>query len=243
MAETPRGNRSKAPSPATRQQEPIAPVYFFTPDIEREIGKLDSVISARVLSSGNTIEEIHVLASPGRPPKKLVRDIESLLIVHFGIRVDHRKIGIVHLGQEAGRAREAARPQILSVVEKRTEDNFAVVIDLWQDGLVFQGEATMRPGETELHVSSRALLAAIEKLLNLTNIIVIKDVATVTMNGQQIVVVLLNWLMDEEVLSLVGATASQGNPLEAAARATFDALNRKLVRVGWGQKARAPAGL
>src|SRR5512135_2211535 len=105
---------SRPPKPLERLER-VQPVYFFTPDLEREINKLDGVTSCRVLSTGIEIEEIHVISPLDRTPKKVVRDIESLLLVHFGIRIDHRKISIVQLGQSAAPPLTLARPRIKRV--------------------------------------------------------------------------------------------------------------------------------
>ncbi len=223
----PASRRDQSP----RRLDPIAPVYFFTPDLECEIGKLDGVVSVRVISTGLNIEEIHVIATPDRVPKKLVRDIESLLLVRFGIRVDHRKIGIVQLVPGHTLPAESTRPRILSVKKVELPEGIDIQVELDSGGQSVQGSSRVVPGESELAAASRALIAAIEKLLNATDGVHLQEVSLVTLGQQQVVVVLLNWLWDDQVLFLVGATIARDDPLEAAARATFDALNRKLVQV------------
>jgi hypothetical protein len=208
----------------------VQPVYFFTPDLEREINKLDGVTSCRVLSTGVEIEEIHVISPPDRTPKKVVRDIESLLLVHFGIRIDHRKISIVQLGQPAASPSALDRPGITSVEKRTTADGMQVCVEINSNGSSFRGVVAGEAGDSDLQLSSRALILALEKLLNRPGVLALEEVTVLRIGDQDIVLALLRWLLGERIELLVGATVARGDPLEDAARATFDAVNRKLVR-------------
>ncbi len=56
---------------------------------------LPGVISAKILAGENgAIEQIHVLTSSELTPKQVVRNIESALIAHLSMRIDHRKISV-----------------------------------------------------------------------------------------------------------------------------------------------------
>lgn len=62
---------------------------------EELLATLPGVISARIVAAdGGTIEEIHVLTTQDVVPKQTVRNVESALIAHLGLRVDHRKISV-----------------------------------------------------------------------------------------------------------------------------------------------------
>jgi hypothetical protein len=62
---------------------------------EELLQTLPGVIAARIIA-GDTgaVDEIHVLTSNEVTPKQTVRNIESALIAHLGMRVDHRKISV-----------------------------------------------------------------------------------------------------------------------------------------------------
>ena len=62
---------------------------------EELLQTLPGVIAARIIA-GETgaVEEIHVLTTNEVTPKQTVRNIESALIAHLGMRVDHRKISV-----------------------------------------------------------------------------------------------------------------------------------------------------
>ena len=62
---------------------------------EELLSTLPGVIAARIIA-GDTgaVDEIHVLTTTDIMPKQTVRNIESALIAHLGMRVDHRKISV-----------------------------------------------------------------------------------------------------------------------------------------------------
>ena len=62
---------------------------------EELLATLPGVIAARIIASDNgAVDEIHVLTNATVTPKQTVRNIESALIAHLGMRVDHRKISV-----------------------------------------------------------------------------------------------------------------------------------------------------
>lgn len=70
---------------------------------------LESVVSARIdADQSGGIEAIHVLVTGELKPKNVVRNIESALAAHFGLRVDHRKVSV---------ATTVKRPQVVAAVE------------------------------------------------------------------------------------------------------------------------------
>jgi hypothetical protein len=59
------------------------------------LGTLPGVVSVRIEASvTGEVEAIHVLTSVEIGPKQTVRNIESALLAHLGMRVDHRKISV-----------------------------------------------------------------------------------------------------------------------------------------------------
>ena len=62
---------------------------------EELLGTLPGVVSVRIEASpGGEVDAIHVLTSVEIGPKQTVRNIESALLAHLGMRVDHRKISV-----------------------------------------------------------------------------------------------------------------------------------------------------
>lgn len=63
---------------------------------EELLQTLSGVVSVRISVDGTSgnIDAVHVLTTDEVPPKQTVRNIESALMAHFGLRVDHRKISV-----------------------------------------------------------------------------------------------------------------------------------------------------
>jgi hypothetical protein len=210
----------------TAKWQALPTAYFFAPDLEREINRLDAVTSARVLSTGSEIQEIHVLATPERPPKKIVRDIESLLLVRFGLRVDHRCISIVHVEGVQTTYVQNQRPRIITIA--REHDRIRAELGVGSN--LFTGYANVTPELSEVEATARAVIHAIEQLLQTPGVLIIVKTSVSKLSDFEIVMVLVRWLFGEQHEFLVGATMVNDDPLDAAARATLDAINRRLVR-------------
>src|SRR5262245_63354151 len=87
-------------------------------EVEREICRLPDVSIARLVAEGDArISEVHVVAHPGKHPKQIVRDVQSVALASFGLEIDRRVISVVQLGgavvdQEAPRG---PRPSIVAI--------------------------------------------------------------------------------------------------------------------------------
>jgi hypothetical protein len=83
-----------APTPVS----PVSPIAGSVLPIKRAeelLTTLPGVISARIVASEvGAVSEIHLLTTAEVNPKQTVRNVESALIAHLGMRVDHRKISV-----------------------------------------------------------------------------------------------------------------------------------------------------
>ena len=62
---------------------------------EELLATLPGVIAARIVASElGAVDEIHILTTAEVTPKQTVRNVESALIAHLGMKVDHRKISV-----------------------------------------------------------------------------------------------------------------------------------------------------
>jgi hypothetical protein len=212
---------------STPQLEALPPAYFFAPDLEREINGLESVASAKVLSTGSEIDEIHVVAPRDRAPKKVVRDIESLLLVRFGIRIDHRCISVVQLEN----FQTAHPPNLRPLISSVKQENNHVQVDLAVGDRLFVGRAELLSGQDQAAASARAVIHAIEQLLQTPGVLAVLKTQSVEMDQYRAILVLVRWIFAEQQEMLLGASLVHGDIPETAARATLDAVNRRLVRI------------
>jgi hypothetical protein len=76
---------------------------------EELLQTLPGVVSARILATETgSVEAIHVLTGTEVPPKQTVRNIESALVAHLGMRVDHRKISVATSSEPLARGERSA---------------------------------------------------------------------------------------------------------------------------------------
>jgi hypothetical protein len=61
---------------------------------EAAIRRLRDVEGVSVRADGDDIREIHVLTSSERPPKNIVRDIQTVLRTGVGVAIDHRVVSV-----------------------------------------------------------------------------------------------------------------------------------------------------
>jgi hypothetical protein len=66
--------------------------------LEQELCRIPDVNAARIVAdeSGRPVE-VHILASPAKHAKQIVRDVQSVAIAAFGLDIDRRIISVVQL--------------------------------------------------------------------------------------------------------------------------------------------------
>jgi hypothetical protein len=91
------------------EYSPIAGSVLPIQRAEELLATLPGVISVRVLAGPTgAVEEIHLLTSEEVQPKQTVRNVESALMAHLGMRVSHKKISVATTSEpDRARGREA----------------------------------------------------------------------------------------------------------------------------------------
>ena len=86
---------ANAPATHSPLASPIAGSVLPIKRAEELLATLPGVVSVRIVASDTgAVDEIHVLTTAEVSPKQTVRNIESALIAHLSMRVDHRKISV-----------------------------------------------------------------------------------------------------------------------------------------------------
>ena len=92
---------------------PIAGSVLPIKRAEELILTLPGVISARIIAGDSgAIDQIHVLTTSELTPKQMVRNIESALIAHLAMRIDHRKMSVATTSE--------TKPKLLPEEERRS---------------------------------------------------------------------------------------------------------------------------
>ena len=147
---------------------------------EELLSTLQDVVSARIVSDATgAIDSIHVLVMGTSTPKQIVRNIESALMAHLGLRIDHRKISVATTvkrpvtnpeGEPAAVAKQdvvvatAGRALYFEDVEVRGSraKGVACKVTLRRGTEQFVGEAEgFETERSRVEIAARAALAAI----------------------------------------------------------------------------------
>lgn len=84
-----------ANTPPADESSSIAGTVLPIKRAEELLGTLPGVVSARIVAGvSGAVEEIHLLTTDEVQPKSTVRNVESALLAHLGMRVSHKKISV-----------------------------------------------------------------------------------------------------------------------------------------------------
>jgi hypothetical protein len=223
--------------------------------VERELCRIPEVRAARIVADDSGVPvEVHVLASPGKAPKQLVRDVQSVALAARGLDLDHRIVSVVQLDDGNGTAPEpatvmdddleptpAATP---AVPAGPTERVLLESASLLRSGVAATAEVTLRRGEASVRASAdgssaaavtlrlvaEATLDALRDLVPAAGRAAVES-ATIVRSGEREVAVAVLVLVvppNEEVVA-GAAPVRAGGAHEAVARAVLDAGNRRLA--------------
>jgi hypothetical protein len=96
-----------------RPMDAISPIAGTLLPIERAeelLQTLPGVLNVRIVSSSTgEVSEVHILTTTEVSPKQTVRNVESALLAHLGMRVSHKKISVATSEGPAAEAFRAAR--------------------------------------------------------------------------------------------------------------------------------------
>ena len=196
--------------------------------MEGAINKIRGVYAAQVVISDDNVEEIHVIASPLRNPKQVVRDIESMLLVNFSVRVDYRRISLVQM-QEERLFQAEGRPRLVAV---RSVDgpNRRAEVEMEKDGHLFVGSAHSAGEDTDLvRLVCAATIEAIQQTLGERVTYKVDQIEQITIDHMQAVIVAVTVDFGTSKETLLGVCQVHTEVADAAARATLNAVNRRLL--------------
>jgi len=112
-------NSSVPPADASMIAGSVLPIQRA----EELLGTLPGVISVRIVASPmGAVEEIHLLTTTEFAPKQTVRNVESALMAHLGMRVSHKKISVA-TSSSAGTTGEYAAVDAPRAIGNRTSDS------------------------------------------------------------------------------------------------------------------------
>jgi hypothetical protein len=210
--------------------------------LEEEIVRIPGVQSVRIVG-GDHPSEIHVVATPDRSPKQVVRDVQSLASAGFGIPIDHRIVSVVQLeaprppdpvvepAPSAAPEREHARPIVDSiVVAHKSEGGWVRVVLKWPDGASTEGAiAAGTTREIRARAAAFAVARAIEEPLAQKGAkLDIDQVVIDRLGSSDSVHVRATYFENGSTVPVTGSALIYDDAATAAVHALLHAVNRKL---------------
>ncbi len=208
------------------------------------LNSLKGVVSARIVARpGGMIEEIHLLTEGDVPAKQSVRNVESALLAHFGLKIDHRKVSVAQKDDVQGTAVKAVEAfgspsgesRFLFMahrVETEKAHRVQIAVTVEWDGEQYEGEASGadRPRarlETTAVATLRAIEGAIVAQLGEGELTLSVDgVKVVEAFDGQFVLVAIHAIYGRSITALAGAAAVEDSAVRAVILGTLQAADR-----------------
>lgn len=218
-------------------------------DAEQLILSLKGVVSSRLVTRpGGEVDEIHVLTTDDVGAKQTVRNVESALLAHLGITVDHRKISVAQTKQRPPETQQtvalvgpppASESRLLfqsHQVESERSRKVRHRVEIEWKGERFNGEAAAADlPRARLEAVAEATLQAVEAALTdelgeadapppIT--LALDGVKSVDAFDRKFVLVAVHAVAGRDVTPLAGATVVEESPDRATILATLQATDR-----------------
>ncbi|MGE0555181.1 MAG: hypothetical protein AB7R55_17260 [Gemmatimonadales bacterium] len=214
---------------------------------ENLLTQLEGVLSARVVTTPlGEVSEVHILAQAGLSPKQLVRNVESALLAHLGLKVDHRKISVAQTAEvrpletlEKGAVRERALQRailfedlVVHSAVRSQRVKVSVTLSCGSQSGTAEEEVADTP-RSRVEGAARATVGVLEQFLE-KNSLALESVQLIEAVDRSVVFVALQGIGGRDSVLLTGTAEVRQHPERAAVFAVLDATNR------WAE-ARRPA--
>jgi hypothetical protein len=205
-------------------------------EVEREICRLPDVSIVRLVAdAGGRVSEAHVVAHPGKHPKQIVRDVQSIALASFGLELDRRVISVVQLGGAMLDDTHAPgpRPSIVAITAEASGLRSLVRVTLGLDEEEAVGFAEGSIATTARHrLVAMATVDSLRQLEPAAECVDVDHAQIVRIGGNDVAVVTVVFVVPPaEQLVSGSAIVRPQQEADAVARAVLDATNRRLAYV------------
>jgi hypothetical protein len=220
---------------------------------EELLNTLPGVLNVRIIA-GTTgeVEEVHILTTTEVSPKQTVRNVESALLAHLGMRVSHKKISVATSEGPAAEAFRNARmtppiggPTIVAdepvspnapkrrlyfediEVRRSRASGMSCRVTLRRDEELFVGEANgLESDRLRVETAARAAVAAVAQADNDGRTLVFEGVRLLDAFDREFVFVGLTTRFGRDTALLTGSAQVKDGVETASVLAVLDATNR-----------------
>jgi hypothetical protein len=220
------------------------PTLRLLPELEDSLRQIPGITAASVVTGPDAVPtEVHVLASPGKPAKQVVRDVQSMALARYDIDIDHRIVSVVLIGDDpadsvtapTGTDDQAAdevtiiRPAISAIMVRSGGGITEASVTLAAGDQLFEGKAQGPAGPSHRsRIVAIATLDALDDLLGQT--CEVESASVVSTGSREVALSVLTLMVPrtgEQVLT--GCALVRGDEADAVARSVLAALNRQLT--------------
>lgn len=195
--------------------------------LQEKIRKIDGVEAARVVAGNGHIDEIHVLARRNKPPKQLVRDVQSLGHALFDLDIDRRIVSVVQLADAD--LDTGVRPILVDVSEAFDGASADVTVTLrWEDSLLIGKSSGAAAVSTRPRLIAEATLGALRQSIHAAAALAVSSMDVPTLGSRQVAVAQIVLVTAGRERMLIGCAYVEDDETRAVVRAVLDALNRIL---------------
>jgi hypothetical protein len=206
-------------------------------EVEREICRLPDVSIARLVAEPTgRVSEVHVVAHPGKHPKQIARDVQSIALASFGLELDRRIISVVQLGGDAfdpDSIMAALRPSVVAITAESNGMRSLVRVTLARDTEESVGFAEGSVATSARHrLVATATVDALRQLEPAAECIDVDHAQILRVGAHDIAVVTVVFVLPPaEQLVSGSAIVRPQQEADAIARAVLDATNRRLAYI------------
>lgn len=209
-------------------------------EVEREICRLPDVSITRLVAEpGGRVSEVHVVAHPGKHPKQIARDVQSIALASFGLELDRRIISVVQLGGDVLDSHLIAahpRPSVVAITAEANGLRSLVRVTLARGDEEAVGFAEGSIATTARHrLVAAATVDALRQLEPAAECIDVDTAQILRVDSYDIAVVTVVFVMPpSEQLVSGSAIVRPQQEADAVARAVLDATNRRIAYISLG---------
>lgn len=179
----------------------------------------------RVVGTDSKLEEVHVLARMAKPPKQVVRDVQSLAAAAFGIDLDRRIVSVVQLAD--GDMTPGDRPAIVDIVETTDGSRTSVRVNLeWNDEMLVGETGGAAASAIRNRLVAEAALEALRQALHANASFAVASVDVPSLGSRRIAVAQVVLVTNQAERLMIGSAIVEEDESRAVVRAVLDALNR-----------------
>lgn len=195
--------------------------------LEESLRSIPGVEAGRVVMNGGVPAEIHILSVPGKSPKQVVRDVQSVCLAGHGVQVDRRIISVVQI--EGSELAGGDRPVVDDVIEvvDRSRTTITVVLSWHGEQLVGRANGPAATS-TRPRLVADATLAALEQALSDDVAFAVAAVETPVVGSREVAIAVVVFVHAGRERLVVGSALVGTDPSRAVVRAVLDALNRQV---------------